>query len=192
MRIVFQVLVISLLVVNIGLAQSAAPRLTHLCEGQPAGTFGQVTNVTYKLLPEYEEIFFNKDSDLRDKRWTLDPLDEVNPTYKFLLEKTEIPRDKKCDVPFAVSGELVAPTGKLFDFKLATYSIVSRKLMFTTIERDGIIYEGDIQFFPAPVEVGDRYKEGIWFQYGIAKLKAHGKKFGIATIEFPFAHIGRE
>lgn len=185
-RFGFFVLFLSLSICTCGLAQTMQDHSKDKCKQQPIGLFGQVTGASLKLSAEYNNgIHFMNEADLRENRWTLNALDEVDPTYKFLLLRNDADSIKeKCSDTIVVTGKLASPSGKLFDFKQATYSFTSRKLIFTTVERDGIVYEVEIQFFPEPVHVGG------YFQHGFAKLKATGRSLGTVTMEFPIADVG--
>lgn len=184
-RFGFFVLFFGLMVATDGFAQSMQDNIRYKCGRPPFGTYGQLTSASYDLSEEFFGLSFTKESDLRENRWTLDALDEVDPTYKFLLLRDDsASANEKCSDTIVVAGKLVSPIGKLFEFKQATYSFTPRRLIFTTVERDGIVYEGAIQFFPKPVLVS-----GI-FQVGTAKLKASGRALGTVTLEFTITVAG--
>lgn len=147
--------------------------VAYTCRTQPIGVFRQVTSASLELSDEfinYSALEPNKESDTRERRWTLSPLDEVDPAYQFNVFKSETEsKNSKCVDEADVSGMLISPTGKLFDFSRASYDFVSRKLKFTTIERDGIKYEVEAQFYAESIFV-----KGM-FQQGTVKLKCSGK-----------------
>jgi hypothetical protein len=182
-RQILRVLLLTLIIYSCGIAQSdSVEKNNYDCEQQPLGLFREITGSTMKLSSEYNNaIFLNKESDLQENRWTPDPLDEVDPAYQFyLIRNPSGPAREKCGATMEVVGKLISPMGKLFDFKQATYDIPSRKLKFTTIERDGITYEGEIQF-----NAESKFVKGI-FEKGVMNLKASGKSLGIVTMEFRF------
>lgn len=153
------------------------------CEKQPLGLFRQITVSSLEQLSyRYDRTFvIDDDSYLSKDRWPLDVLDEVDPAYKFdLIRNPSEAGKKRCGRTVEAIGKLISPTGRLFEFKQATYDIRERKLRFTTIERDGITYEAEIQFFPAPILVNKMYQDGT------LKLKATGKSLGTVLIESPF------
>lgn len=150
------------------------------CNKQPLGAFRQVTGSS---LEQYNStpngLIFDSKSDRRDDRWPLGQLDEVDPAYKIYLIRNPSFAGKSCGPTMKVLGKLISPTGKLLEFKQAIYDFRSHKLTFTTIERDGIIFDAEIQFFRTPVSVNNMYHEGT------LKLKATGKSLGTVSIESP-------
>ena len=175
---VWSIIVIS----SCGIAQVKSYKEDNNCKQQPLGLFRQITGSTLKLSPKYNnDLVFTKESDVQDNRWTLDPLDEVDPAYKFeLIRNPSNSNKEKCGPIVDVVGKLISPTGKLFGFKEATYDIVSRKLNFITVERDGITYEVEAQFYPEY-----KFVNGT-FEKGTVKLKASGDSLGTVLIVFPF------
>ncbi len=156
------------------------------CRELPLGLYGQITNAQIDLAKGYYDPKIMKEADLKENRWTLDPLDEVDPTYRFLLLRSEAALERKCGDTIAVVGKLASPVGKLFEFREASYNFASRKLRFTTVEREGLVYEAEMQFYPAPVRVGGHYEEGT------VKLTATGKELGTVKMEFKFMDMGIE
>lgn len=155
------------------------------CANYPRGGFRQITGASLDLSPLYvDTLWLNKESDLRDNRWTLDPLDEVDAAYKFLIVPLEKPT-MHCASTINVAGKLMSPSGKLFDFQKATYDFQKRSFSIKTTERDGIAYEAEVYFHDSPVLVDGIYRSGT------VKLKGFGKPLGTVFIHFPFAKIGR-
>jgi len=57
------------------------------CYYAPEGFYVQITNAKVEVSGPWDNngsLFIMKDSDIKAGRWTLDPRDEVDPTYKFL------------------------------------------------------------------------------------------------------------
>ena len=158
------------------------------CEKPPLGLFSQAPKA---LLYPTKELYGPKPmkrSDLRDGRWTLSPLDEVDPLYKFLFSAGGTPEARgKCSDVVEISGKLLSPTGKLFALKDATYDRRSRKLLFVTIERDGIKYDAEIEFYPTAGFSIDGFSPE-----GTVTLKASGRSFGSARLVFPIISAGYE
>ncbi|MBX7061532.1 MAG: hypothetical protein K1X52_07720 [Pyrinomonadaceae bacterium] len=160
-----------------GVAQE--PASGYACKGQPLGVFRQITGARYDLSPEYDSAQWpNQESDLREGRWTLDPLDRVDPAYKISLYRDPtFTADSRCTTILKVVGKLISPQGLIFAFDSATYDFSVRKLKFRTIERNGVVFEGEIQFFPKPQFVKGGYESGV------GKLKILGRQFGVVTID---------
>lgn len=171
-----------------GIAQSNSVKDIDKCGRQPLGLFRQVTGASWERAAGVEEAFvIDKKSDTKDNRWTLAELDEIDPTYKFFVDqKTSKFTGAKCGDTIEVVGKLIAPTGKLFDFKRAIYDKISLKLKFTTVERDGVTYDVEVQFYDRSVFVDGTY------QVGIVKLKASSKTLGTVLMEFPFTSWNSE
>ena len=189
LRFGFLILLLTAICSAAAAAQNNSVKTTgdYDCEQQPLGVFRERTNASMELSGVfYDRFHFIKESDKQDKRWALDALDEVDPAYKFYIPRNPSNSGKKCGAVINVIGALVSPTGKLFDFKEATYDIPSRRLKFTTIERDGIKYEVEIEFYDAPKNVNRMYEQGT------AKLKASGKTLGIVSKEFQITSWGFE
>lgn len=180
---------LSSLTIGAGFSQNSPMKrtLNDNCGQQPRGLFSQVTGASMNLSAEFYAPRLMQHSNLRDDHWTLSPLDEVDPAYKFLLlAKDAKGADTKCGDATAITGKLISPMGKVFVFKHAVYDFPSRKLKFTTFEKDGLIYEVDIQFYPKALLIKGIYHEGIVI------LRASGKALGTVTLEFPFTSAGFE
>ncbi|MFN0277497.1 MAG: hypothetical protein ACKVRN_02730 [Pyrinomonadaceae bacterium] len=169
-----------------GIAQSnpiAADKSSD-CPRISLGVFRQMTGSTGELVPEYFDntLMIDNDSYLSEDRWPLFPLDEVDPAYQFYLTlgPSEIGK-KRCGETMEIVGKLITPTGKIFKFRQATYHIFERKLKIITLQRDGISFEVEMQFFAKPLFV-----KRI-FQDGTLKIKATGKFLGTISIESPFS-----
>lgn len=184
------VLLMGVMITLGGNAQSKSVQTngSYDCKKQPLGLFRQITGASIELFDGSDiDFVFDKESDIRENRWALAVLDEVDAAYKFYLIRNPLLAGKeKCGATMAVVGKLISPTGKLFDLKQATYDIPSRKLSFTTIERDGITYEAKVQFYAKPVLVGKMYQDGT------VNLKASGRTLGIVLLHFPFTSWNSE
>jgi hypothetical protein len=179
----FHILLLVVAVFSCIIAQSDSVKgnVNDKCKKQVLGMFRQVTGASWEKAEGSDGIiFFNDEKAKKENRWTLDEFDEVNPAYRFdALYKNPESLEEKCGGKVEIIGKLFAPTGKIFDFKEATYDTASGKVKFTTVERDGITYEVEVQFYAESVFV----KGG--FHDGTAKLKASGKNLGTVLMEFP-------
>src|ERR1043166_169023 len=165
-------------------AQSNSLEGSYVCGQQPRGLFREITGATLRLSADYNNnydlsLLSIKEADRKENRWTLDPLDEVDPAYRFWLDRDPSNwKQEKCGAIVNVVGELISPTGKVFVFKEATYNFSLRRLNFITVERDGIKYEGNINFFAE-----SKFVNGA-FERGFAELKASGKSLGTVLMNF--------
>lgn len=168
-------------------AQGRGAGVRERCGHEPVGYFRQVTGASVDASPEFYNTFWrNKESDLKDDRWTLNPIEEVDPAYKFLiLRPADESADGKChNVPY--TGKLISPTGKVFDFKQATYDYASGTLRIATVERDDVRYEAELRFYAGSIQVGRE------FHAGNVRLRVLGKIIGKVSWKFPFASAGQE
>lgn len=154
------------------------------CKKQTLGMFRQVTGSSWEATEESIGLrFINDEKAKKENRVPLFEIDEVDPAYKFdVLYKN--PESIKCGETVEIVGRLFSPMGKIFDFKQATYDTFFRKLKFTTVERDNITYEVEVQFYAESVFI----KGG--FHQGTVKLKATGKILGTVLMEFPITSYG--
>jgi hypothetical protein len=168
-----------------GIAQSntAQTNNKYSCDSQPLGLFRQITGASIEITEGVNETYeVIEESEIREKRWKPSILDEIDPAYKFYLIRNPVYAGKEnCGATMEVVGKLISPTGKLFDFKEATYDIFSRKLKFTTVERDGLTYKVEATFYAKPMLVKGMYQDGN------IKLKAYDKNLGSVLMEFPFS-----
>lgn len=151
------------------------------CDQQPLGLFRQSTSSTLELSQDYYKNATAKlEPSPKNDRLELDPLDEVDPAYKFYLIRVPNGPVALCGAVMAVTGKFISPTGKVFDLVRATYDIPARRLRFSTVEKEGIKYEAEAEFFAKP-----EYEKGR-FKKGRLKLRASGKGLGVVLIEFSF------
>ncbi len=168
--------------------QTSSESRGNECPAPPHGVFRQLTNSTLKLSTEYyDSLAPIRISKSHSDRWDLDVLGEVDPAYQFqLIANDNDSSRKRCEDIVDMKGMLISPTGKLFDFHRATFDHSSGRFTLTTVERDGIVYEGDIQFYssPRPIEGG--------FVSGDVSLRASGKALGKVLMKFPIISFGYE
>ena len=157
------------------------------CYYAPEGFYVQITNAKVLLAGEYTNgLFIMKDSDIKAGRWTLDPRDEIDPTYKFLISRPNRSAGNMGGKIVEIEGKLSAPTGKLFDLTRASFDCDARTLSFKTVDRDGLAFEGEIRFYPKPF-----FKEQKYYAMSVF-LVAQGKSLGKVTMEFPIESVSYE
>jgi len=143
---------------------------------QPAGN-SEIPSGTYRQLKKsvvhlsdlyYDPVYFKRGKVPGTEQWFVDPLDEVDPVYKFYFVNR--PPDGK-EVNSVFVGQLISPTGKIYDLQHVDYEKSTRVLTFSSKKGEHIKYDGKIQFRTDKLDVGD------------VKLKASGD-FGTVEMEF--------
>jgi hypothetical protein len=135
----------------------------------PSGTYRQLTKSKSHLSDlYYDPVYFKRGKVPGEKRWFVDPLDEIDPAYKFYFDKRSLGQEKGDGV---LVGQLISPTGNVYDLQQIDYENSTRILTFSSRKRGHVTYDGNIQF--------SDYK----FAIGVVKLKASGD-FGTVEIEF--------
>ncbi len=169
--------------IAIPLVSNAWPQRSD-CSKAPVGLFEQVTNSSVQLSPKFlDTIWLHDEAELRAGRWTLDPLERVDPTYKLILDRADF-NDRS--ESFAATGKLVAPNGDIFALGKSTYYCPANKLVFSTVIVNGISYTGEIVFFAEPKVNQNRVVE-----VGTATITAAGDALGKVTLAFPIASVRR-
>ena len=179
----FLLLVETVFACNINPSNSVKVNINTQCKKQVLGLFRQVTIAFWKETEKSSGIeFIIDDKAKKENRVPLFEIDEVDPAYKFdAIYKKPESIEEKCGNTVEVVGKLFTPLGKIFDFEQATYDTLSRKLKFTTVEREGIKYEVEVQFYAESIFVKGGFHEGT------VKLKASGKTLGTVLMEFPIS-----
>lgn len=166
-------------------AQKSDVKVHQPCDQYPLGVYRQITGAKLKLSPYFNNnpSLFTSDADFKAGRWTLNPLDEVDPAYRIVLVRnTDVAEQETSQTDCHPIGKLVSPTGKLFAFKNAEFNAALRELKFMTIERDGLTYVGKLIFYPQSRPVSGTY------EVGTASVTASGKTLGTVEIDFSFTY----
>jgi hypothetical protein len=148
----------------------------------PLGMFRQVTGSIWSPPKGFRETFvIDEKAYLDADHWPLSELDEVDPSFKLYLMRTPSRLSSaECRQPIEVFGKLISPTGNVYNFRSATYDTSLRILKFSTIEKKGVTYNGEFEFYVSAKDVN-----GI-SESGTAKLSASSTSFGIVVKKFGF------
>ncbi len=130
----------------------------------------------------YEDsMLYATRKDAKKKIVALNQIDEIDPAYRIVISVSDRGKSRAaCIDEKSITGELVSPFGKLFQFAYARFDQVEQSLIFETVERDEIRFQGELKFKPLA-------KFRRQFDEGTANIVAKGKRFGVVEISFEFS-----
>lgn len=160
------------------LDRTSSPEIPQL------GEYWQVTQAIHQVPQETSDLagwrIGEPTGDL-DKWYKPNDLGMADPRYALVILSVK----RANQMPLSqveVSGRLIMPSGKVFAFEKGIYSIDSRVLKFTTVWRDGVIFDGKAQFFGWQSSADESYRKGR------LSLLASSQAGSSISVEFPIEY----